>query len=271
MLYFCNNYISHPMEQDLSGNNIDIQHTENWQERTVLMLGKENVEKLNRSHVLIAGLGGVGAMTAEMLGRAGIGKLTLVDNDTISSTNRNRQIIALISNEGKLKTEEMEKRLLDINSDIRVEKLDRYIEYDKMDFLLNGVDYVVDAIDTLTPKVALIQYCMQHRIGIVSSMGAGARLDPMSIKTADISKTKNCTLAQAIRKKLHKVGIYKGLKVVYTDEPVIKESFKPVENQRNKKTMAGTISYLPAIFGCFCASVVIRDLISSFEADPDFE
>lgn len=239
-----------------------------WQERTILMLGEDNVEILNRSHVLIAGLGGVGSMAAEMLCRAGIGKLTLADHDTVSSTNRNRQIIALVSNEGMLKTDVLEARLMDINPGVRIQKLNQYLEYEKIDFVRLGVDYVVDAIDTLTPKVALILHCIQNGIPLVSSMGAGARLDPMCIKIGDISATRNCTFAQAIRKKLHKAGIYKGLKVVYTDEPVMKHTFRPVENQRNKKTMTGTISYFPAIFGCFCASVVIRNLVS-VTADPD--
>ncbi len=232
-----------------------------WQERTKLMLGKEGLEKLRSAHVLVVGLGGVGAYAAEQLCRAGIGKMTIVDGDVVDKTNRNRQLPALISNEGKPKAEVLGERFLDINPDLELRTVNVYLKDERMVEILHDAkyDYVVDAIDTLAPKVFLIYHSVQAGLPIVSSMGAGGKFDPALVQVADISKSYNCKLARVIRKRLHKLGIRKGVQVVFSPEDVDPKRVK-LEESQNKKSTVGTISYMPPIFGCFCSSVVIRDL-----------
>jgi tRNA A37 threonylcarbamoyladenosine dehydratase len=233
-----------------------------WQLRTELLLGEKNVEKLTNTHVLVAGLGGVGGYAVEQLARAGIGRLTIIDHDKINITNINRQIIALHTNIGYDKTSEMQKRLLEINPEIEISIINEFItEENVFDFLRNKIDYIIDAIDTLTPKVTLISSALKNNIPIISSMGAGGKFDPEKVTIADISKSHNCHLARMIRKRLHRLGIYTGFKVVYSPEKVDKDKIIATNGLRNQKSVAGTISYMPAVFGCFCASVVIRDLI----------
>ncbi len=236
---------------------------ENWQDRTELLIGKENLKKLNSSHVLIAGLGGVGAMAAEMLCRAGIGSLTIVDSDKIQPSNRNRQIPALLSNEGKFKTEVVGNRLKDINSSLNLRVINEYIIEEKILEVLSlaNYDYVVDAIDTLSPKIYLIFNTLKLNYKLISSLGAGRKFDPGLVKVADISETYNCKLAYYLRKKLHKLNVFSGFKVIFSPEEVSEGSVEIIEKEKNKKSRVGTISYMPAIFGCFAASVVIRDLI----------
>ena len=230
--------------------------------RTELLLGKEGLEKLKESHVIVVGLGGVGAYAAEMLCRAGVGKLTIVDGDIVNKTNRNRQLIALSSTEGEKKAECLAKRLRDINQDIELVVIDEYIKDEGMIDLLKGnnYDYVVDAIDTLSPKIFLILNSIELNIPIVSSMGSGGKIDPTQIKIDDISRSYNCPLASMVRKKLHKFGVYNGFAVVYSPEKVnpdvVVEDFGI-----NKRSTVGTISYMPPLFGSMCASVVIRKLI----------
>ncbi len=232
-------------------------------ERTGLLLGPEKLNKLQQANVLVVGLGGVGAYAAEQLCRAGIGKLTLVDGDVVDSSNRNRQLPALLSTVGKTKTEVLAKRFLDINPEVQLTLVTSYIKEEKITELVKSqpFDYIVDAIDTLSPKVSLINNVMQQKIKLVSSMGAGGKFDPSKIEVADISKSYNCKLARMLRKRLSKLGIKKGFKVVFSSEDV-PESAVRIEEGRNKKSTVGTISYMPAVFGCFVSSVVIRDLIS---------
>jgi len=233
-----------------------------WQERTKLMVGDEGLKKLNSSHVLVVGLGGVGAYAAEQLCRAGIGEMTIVDGDVIEASNRNRQLPALISNLGKPKAEILAQRFLDINPGLKLTVVNEYLKDERMIEILQAApyDYVVDAIDTLAPKTFLIYHSLQAGLPIVSSMGAGGKFDPSQIKVADISKSFNCKLARMIRKRLHKLGIKKGVKVVFSPEEVDPERVKPEEG-RNKKSTVGTISYMPPLFGCYCSSVVIGDLL----------
>lgn len=234
----------------------------NWQERTELLIGADDLIKLKNSHVLVCGLGGVGGAAAEMLVRAGIGELTIVDADVIHMTNRNRQLIAMTSTEGKKKTDEWSKRLTDINPQLKLHIIDEYIRDERMvEVLDRGYDYVVDAIDTLSPKVFLIYHAVKKGLRIVSSMGAGGKLDPQQVKIDDISLSNSCKLALNIRKRLHRLGIYEGLKVVYSTEKVARDCIRLVEGETNKKSTVGTISYMPNIFGCFCASVVVRELM----------
>jgi tRNA A37 threonylcarbamoyladenosine dehydratase len=235
---------------------------ENWTKRTELLVGEEGIEKLSRSHVLVAGLGGVGGYAAEQLCRAGIGKLTLIDGDTIHPTNRNRQILALVSTEGMDKARLMSGRLMDINPSIELDLISAYLKEDQFPPLLDRhYDYVVDAIDTLTPKVHLLAAAFRKGHPIVSSMGSGGRLHPEKIRIADIADSNHCRFAYVVRKYLHRLGIRSGITVVYSPEPVSKDAVREISGEENKRSVVGTISYMPAIFGCYCASVVIRDLL----------
>lgn len=235
-----------------------------WQKRTELLIGSEKLEKLHHSHVLVVGLGGVGAYAAEQLCRAGIGEMTIVDADAVDDSNRNRQLPALVSTIGKEKVEVMAERLLQINPELKLHTLCEFVRDEGTITLLEQApyDYVVDAIDSLSPKVFLIYHALQRNLKIISAMGAGGKIDPMQVKVAPIEKTYQCRLAHAIRKRLHRMGIKKGFKAVFSPEPVPEEAVEIDANPDiNKLSTVGTISYMPAIFGCFAASAVIRDLI----------
>jgi tRNA A37 threonylcarbamoyladenosine dehydratase len=225
-----------------------------------LLLGEDAMERLSRSHVAVVGLGGVGGAAAEMLARAGVGTLTLIDSDTVSDTNRNRQLCALSSTVGAFKTEVVSARLRDINPDIRLHLLREFLCEENVAALLPPtLDYVVDAIDTLSPKIALIQHCLKTGIPLVSSMGSGAKRDATAVRIADISRTRQCPLAHMLRKRLHKLGIREGFKAVYSEEVPL-ESAVVMEEGRNKKSNVGTLSYLPTVFGCVCAQAVLDEL-----------
>lgn len=233
-----------------------------WIERTKLLLGNENLEKLKKAHVLVVGLGGVGAMAAEQIVRAGIGFITIIDADSVEETNINRQMPALHSTIGKTKADILAKRLLDINPELNLCSLKEYLRSERIvEVLETPFDYVVDAIDTLSPKVYLIYRSIEKNIPIVSSMGSGGKLNPSLISVVDINKTYNCKLARMVRKRLHKLGVKKGVKVVFSPEEVHKDAVT-LEQGTNKASNVGTISYMPNLFGCYCASVVIRDLIA---------
>lgn len=236
-----------------------------WLERTELLLGEEKTERLRRAHVLVVGLGGVGAYAAEMICRAGVGRMTVVDGDCVAPSNINRQLPALHSTVGREKSEVMRQRLLDINPQLELTVLSRYLKDEATDELLDSekFDYVVDAIDTLSPKTALIKGCLDRGYPLVSSMGAGAKTDPTRIEIRDISKSHHCPLAHMLRKRLHKIGIRQGFWVVFSPEEVREGSMILCEEQ-NKKSNVGTISYMPALFGCHAASVAIRGLIGEF-------
>jgi tRNA threonylcarbamoyladenosine dehydratase len=232
-----------------------------WLSRTELCLGKERLEKLQASKVIVVGLGGVGAYAAEMICRAGVMNMTIVDGDTIHPSNRNRQLPALKSTEGKSKAEVMGSRLRDINPDLNLVVIPEYIKDDRMiEIIEAGYDYVVDAIDTLSPKVFLIHHSLKLKYNVVSSMGAGGKFDPTTVRISDISETTDCTLARILRKRLHKLGIREGFTAVYSPETVDKKRVVKTEGEQNKKSIVGTISYMPAAFGIACASVVIRNL-----------
>lgn len=235
-----------------------------WLSRTTLLLGHDGVENLQSSHVLVIGLGGVGAYAAEMIVRAGIGKITVVDGDFVSQSNINRQLLALSDNIGESKAHLMKERLLKINPDLDIVAINEYLQNEKIENLLAAnYDYVVDAIDTLSPKVFIIANCLKHNHKLVSSMGAGGRLDPTQVKIAPLKKSYNCRLAFMVRKRLSAMGLPKEFPVVFSSEELDKSAVILVEDEANKKTTVGTISYIPAIFGMYCASVVINDLISA--------
>jgi tRNA A37 threonylcarbamoyladenosine dehydratase len=235
-----------------------------WMGRTQLLLGEEKLGKLVNSNVLVVGLGGVGGIAAEMIARAGVGRMTIVDADTVDPTNRNRQIPALHSTEGKMKTDVLAARLLDINPDLELTIVSEYFRDDITIKVLDegNFDYALDCIDTLAPKAFLIKACLDRKIPLVSSMGAGSKVDPTQVKVADISETYNCKLAKYTRKYLHKFGIYKGVTVVFSAEQRGEDAGLTMVGARNKKSAPGTISYMPAIFGCTVASVAIRELYS---------
>jgi tRNA A37 threonylcarbamoyladenosine dehydratase len=226
-----------------------------------MLIGPEGIHRLNSSDVLVVGLGGVGSWAAEMICRAGVGKMTIVDGDTVHATNRNRQIPALKSTEGRPKAEVMAERLKDINPDLDLTVINEYIRDDRMIGVLDmGFSYVVDAIDTLSPKLFLLYHSVMKKIPVVSSMGSGGKFDPLNISISDISETNSCPLARILRKRLHRLGVREGITAVYSPEPVDKSKVERVAGERNKASAVGTMPYMPAAFGIACASVVIRDL-----------
>ncbi len=233
-----------------------------WQERTELLIKSDKLKILNDSHVFVAGLGGVGAYAAELLCRAGVGALTIADSDRVSVTNMNRQLIALTSTQGRQKVILMKERLLDINPSLHLTIIDTYLRDGLTDEILETpFDYVVDAIDTLSPKIFLIYRTLKNSLPLVSSMGAGGKIDPSKVMVDEFAETNQCRLARILRKRLRRLGVEGGFKAVYSNEPVDQSSLQAIDHEPNKKTTVGTISYMPALFGCYCASVVITDLI----------
>ena len=232
-----------------------------WLSRTAILLGDEGVLRLKSSSVLVVGLGGVGSWAAEMICRVGVGRMTIADGDTVHATNRNRQLPAMVSTEGEPKALVMADRLRDINPAIELTVINEYIRDERMiEVLGGGYDYVVDAIDTLSPKLFLLYHSVMMKIPVVSSMGSGGKFDPVRISVGDISETNSCPLARMLRKRLHKLGVREGITAVYSPEPVDKSRVVRVAGERNKASVVGTMSYMPAAFGIACASVVIRDL-----------
>ena len=244
----------------------------NWLERTELLLGPEKLEMLRRANVLVVGVGGVGAYATEMIVRSGVGRMTIADADKVSESNINRQLVALHSTVGREKCDILHDRLLDINPELQLTVVNRFIKDNETDALLDSdkFDYVVDAIDTLSPKLALIKGSLDRGIPVVSSMGAGAKTDPTLMEIRDIAKTHHCPLAHMLRKRLHKIGIRRGFKAVFSPEPV-REGAMILCEEQNKKSNVGTISYIPALFGIGCASVVIRGLVGELDADKHEE
>ena len=233
-----------------------------WDSRTELLLGKEKNECLKTSTLLVAGVGGVGGYAVEMLARAGVGNLVIIDDDVVKETNINRQIIATAKNVGTSKVQLMKERISEINPEASVLAIRDFINEDNAGEFIRRFkpNFVIDAIDSISPKIALIKYCIENNVKIISSMGAGGRLDPSKIQYADISKTTNCALARTVRERLKKQGITKGLPTVFSTEPVKKESIITVTDERNKCSTLGTVSYFPALFGCYLAAYVINNL-----------
>lgn len=234
-----------------------------WLQRTELLIKEEGIERLQSANILIVGLGGVGSFAAEFLVRSGIGNLTIVDGDTVDITNINRQLPALSSTIGKNKTDVVAERILDINPEINLKKINEFLEPERMEEILTQekFDYVLDCIDSLSPKLALIITCKRKKIKLVSAMGAGGKTDPSKVMVRDISKTNNCFLAKQIRKKLKKEQIHKGFRCVFSTEIQDENSLKMTDGSNYKKSFYGTISYIPAIFGLYAAAEVIRFLL----------
>ena len=235
---------------------------EDWKQRTRLLLGDEKMEHLRDARVLVVGLGGVGAYAAEMLCRAGVGHLTFVDADTVQPTNLNRQLPALHSTLGRPKAEVLAERFRDINPEVELNVLPVFLKDEQIPELLdtNRFDFVIDAIDTLAPKCHLIAEALRRRLKIVSSMGAGAKSDITQIRFADIWDTYHCGLSKAVRKRLQKMGIRHKLPVVFSTEQADPHAVLLTEDETNKKSTCGTVSYMPAVFGCYLAEYVIKRL-----------
>lgn len=233
-----------------------------WQERTVLLFQEEGISKLKQANVLIVGVGGVGSFAAEFLVRAGVGNMTIVDGDTIDITNINRQLPALHSTVGQSKVELMATRLLDINPELQLIKIQEFLSPERAtEIVTSQFDYVLDCIDSVTPKLNLIIAAKRNKVKIISNMGAGGKMDASKIRVRDISKTEYCPLAKNIRKRLKLVGINKGVKAVYSIEIPLSSSLKLTDGKNYKKSFYGTNSYMPALFGLHTAETVINYLL----------
>ena len=233
-----------------------------WLERTELLVQKEGIEKLQKANILVVGLGGVGSYAAEFIARAGINKMTIVDGDVFDETNKNRQLPALDSTIGKSKAQILAARLKDINKDIQLTVLEEFLSPERAyEIVSKEFDYVLDCIDSITPKVNLIVAARRKKVKIISSMGAGGKLDASKIKVSDIGKTKNCTMARVLRKRLKERKVDKGVKAVYSEEIQISKSVKITDGTNFKKSYYGTISYMPAAFGLQAAAHVINFIL----------
>ncbi|MFS0491924.1 ThiF family adenylyltransferase [Leadbetterella byssophila] len=233
-----------------------------WLSRSELLVGKSGIDKLQNAHVLVVGLGGVGSFAAEFICRSGVGEMTIVDGDVVDPSNRNRQLPALFTTHGVSKAEWMAERLLAINPDLKLHVIKEFLTPDACQELMkNSYDYVMDCIDSITPKLTLIREAYLSGKRIVSSMGAGGKTDPTKIRVADLYDTYTCKLAFYIRKRVKKLGVAKGVRAVFSTEDMDKDSLIMTDGSNYKQSAYGTISYLPAAFGGVAASVVIRDLL----------
>ena len=234
----------------------------NWKQRTELLLGEDKMARLQSAHVLVVGLGGVGAYAAEMICRPGVGRMTIVDADTVQITNLNRQLPAMYSTLGMFKADVLEARFKDINPDLELKVLPVFLKDENIPDLLDAdeYDFIVDAIDTLSPKCYLIYHALQRRIKIVSSIGAGAKSDITQVRFADLWDTYHCGLSKAVRKRLQKMGVKRKVPVVFSTEQADPKAVLLTDDEMNKKSTCGTVSYMPAVFGCYLAEYVIKRL-----------
>lgn len=234
-----------------------------WTERAELLFKKEGLEKLKNSNILIVGVGGVGSFAAEFIARAGVGKMTIVDGDVVDITNINRQLQALHSTVGEPKIDVVGNRLLDINPELELTKVKEFLSPERaFEIVSDEYDFVMDCIDSVTPKLNLIIAAKRKKVKIISSMGAGGKMEASKVKVADISKTQNCFLAKAIKKRLKEVKIDKGVKVVFSSEIQDESSLKTTDGKNFKKSFYGTNSYMPGLFGLYAAETVIRHILN---------
>lgn len=232
-----------------------------WTERAELLFRKEGLEKLQNAKVMVVGLGGVGSFAAEFLTRAGVGNMTIVDGDVVDITNINRQLPALHSTVGQPKVTVVGDRLMDINPELKLTRVQEFLSPERaFEIVTDEFDYVLDCIDSVTPKLNLIVAAKRKRVKILSSMGAGGKMEASKVKVADIGKTINCYFSKAIRKRLKKLKINK-LKVVFSSEIQDEGSLKLTDGSNFKKSFYGTNSYMPGLFGLYAAETVIRYLL----------
>lgn len=233
-----------------------------WTERAELLFKPEGLKKLEKANILIVGVGGVGSFAAEFIVRAGVGKITIVDGDVVDITNINRQLPALHSTVGLAKIDVVGDRLMDINPELQLTKIKEFLSPERaFEMVSDEFDYVMDCIDSVTPKLNLIIAAKRKRIKIISSMGAGGKMEAAKVKVADISNTENCFLAKAIKKRLKAVKIDKGVKVVYSSEIQDESSLVKTDGKNYKKSFYGTNSYMPGLFGLYAAETVIRHIL----------
>jgi tRNA threonylcarbamoyladenosine dehydratase len=233
-----------------------------WTERAELLFKKEGLEKLKQSHVMVVGLGGVGSFAAEFLARAGVGKMTIVDGDVVDITNINRQLPALHSTVGQPKVTIVGDRLMDINPELELIRVQEFLSPDRAyELVTPEYDYVLDCIDSITPKLNLIISARRQKVKIISNMGAGGKYEAGKVKVTDISKTEYCPLAKTVRKRLRKEGVQKGVKVVFSTEAPDESSLKLTDGNNFKKSFFGTNSWIPAVFGLHSAETVVKHLL----------
>lgn len=233
-----------------------------WTERAELLFKKEGLEKLKNSHVLVVGMGGVGSFAAEFIARAGVGAMTIVDGDVVDITNINRQLPALHSTIGQPKVTIVGDRLMDINPELKLTRVQEFLSPERaLEIVTDEYDYVLDCIDSITPKFNLIISARRKKVKIVSNMGAGGKYEAAKVRVADISKTEVCPLAKTVRKRLKKEGINKGVKVVYSVETPDKTSLKMTDGKNYKKSFFGTNSWIPGLFGLHAAETCIKHLL----------
>lgn len=234
-----------------------------WLERSELVYGKAAMDSLNESHVLIVGLGGVGSFSAEFIARAGVGTMTIIDGDTFDITNKNRQLMAMDSTIGKFKSEVLAEKLLDINPELKLNVLTEFVEPERVWEILEEFkpDYIMDCIDTISPKIEWIIASMRLRIKIISHFGAGGKTDPSKVQVARLHRTYNCKLAQHIKKRLKKREVsYERVRAVFSSEIQDKNALAMTDGSGYKRSYYGTTSYIPALFGLHGAAEVIRHL-----------
>ena len=233
-----------------------------WTERAELLFRKEGLEKLKQAHVMVVGLGGVGSFAAEFLARAGVGKMTIVDGDIVDITNINRQLPALHSTIGQPKVMIVGDRLMDINPELELIRVKEFLSPERAyELVTPEYDYVLDCIDSITPKLNLIISARRQKVKIISNMGAGGKYQASKVKVTDISKTEYCPLAKTVRKRLRKEGVSKGVKVVFSTEEPDQSSLKMTDGSNFKKSFFGTNSWIPALFGLHSAETVVKYLI----------
>jgi tRNA A37 threonylcarbamoyladenosine dehydratase len=233
-----------------------------WKERAVLLFKEEGIQKLEKANVLVVGLGGVGSFAAEFLARAGVGNMTIVDGDVVDITNINRQLPALHSTVGAPKVAIVGDRLLDINPELKLTRIEEFLSPERaFELVSQEFDYVLDCIDSVTPKINLIVACKRTKVKVISNMGAGGKFEAEKVKVRDISKTEYCPLAKNVRKRLKIEGISKGVKVVFSYERPDYTSIKTTDGTNFKKSFYGTNSWMPALFGLHAAETVVKHLI----------
>lgn len=244
----------------------------NWLERTELLIGEQKIQRLQQSHVLIVGLGGIGSFAGEFIARAGIGTITLIDGDVFDKTNKNRQLTALDSTIDRNKAVVLAERIKDINPEINIHIVEEFVLPERVWTLLEEYkpDYVMDCIDSVTPKIEWIKACLRLNIKIISHLGAGGKLDPSKVQVAKLENVNSCKLGRYIRKRLRREGVnFKRVKAVFSSEVQIKESLKMTNGLNYKRSFYGTISYMPGLFGLHGAAEVIRYLCEKENKTPN--
>lgn len=235
-----------------------------WQERAELLFKKEGLENLKNSNILVVGLGGVGSFAAEFIARAGVGKMTIVDGDIVDITNINRQLPALHSTIGQHKVDIVGDRLMDINPELDLTRINEFLSPERThEIVTPDFDYVLDCIDSVTPKINLILAAKRKKVKVISNMGAGGKYLASKVQVRDISKTDVCPLAKNVRKRLKKEGINKGVKAVFSTEVPDELSVKLTDGKNYKKSFYGTNSWIPGLFGLHAAETVIRHLLKN--------